>query len=951
MKITKALPAILALMLVLALGMTLVACSGGDDPCTDHVDADANGKCDNCDATVEPDGGDTGDGGTSGDGTISLVTGGAATFKVVASDETQTALGKSLTNFVKTLNQCIEEENVELVLDTNPATDTEIIVGPVTTRGTEYDLDPYAFGYDGYAVRVIGGKIIVLAGSNGAYRDALAYLEETVFGINDATEFIDNVTATSASGIEAPQTEFDLTVTVDGVDLKEYVFAINEGDEYAKSIIDETRVAIYKKTGAYLETVSIPDLTDGQYAFYLETLELNGDRTSDKGYAAYVDDEKNIHFESEFPDQFVNTVLEYLNSTIIENKKDTATISGGTIDDTDLRNIYYSDFGAVGDGVTDDFAAIKACHDYANLWGNTVHGDEGKTYYIGNGTNGDYVEVKTDTYWHGANFIIDDSEIEIHYDSDQCNKDYNGQCTECLTRGAPIFYLPNDREDVDVSAALKANLPLLGGYGESDNTQKLENWPLDYDALVVLGSTERKVFIRYGANADGGDDQYEAILVHADGTIDPSTPLTWDYTKISWATAHAADDKAITIDGALYDEDGNIVSVTDWLQKTTRPENNKYISTTRNIMVARSNSTIKNFDHRMTDDWEFRTPYAGILYVRNSHNTLFENIVLQQHDRKYHEGVISGTYEIGGSAANATSYVNVRVSNFFCDGGKWDYSSGAANATASTPGAVEYRGCMGSNYCRNFYFEGCTLTSFDAHKGLGNLKIVDCTFEHINIFGSGVAEIYDSVVYVDGGYAVFNFREDYGASWRGDVIIDNVTMKYCNDYKATNSNNELYVINSKRFIDFDFDKDKVNGSYMDGTGSTNYLPINVTIKDLKLVRYTYEYVSPSEITETEVALGTTYLYMYHRELFGYQEDISKFKDDGGYTTTTALSAPSMYISKTATLIYCSPTHRSLRISRSSTHPLRPKKIELNNFTVPVPFSARELCLIKILHKS
>lgn len=93
MKITKALPAILALMLVLALGMTLVACGGGDDPCTDHVDADANGKCDSCDATVEPDGGDTGDGGTSGDGTISLVTGGAATFKVVASDETQTALG------------------------------------------------------------------------------------------------------------------------------------------------------------------------------------------------------------------------------------------------------------------------------------------------------------------------------------------------------------------------------------------------------------------------------------------------------------------------------------------------------------------------------------------------------------------------------------------------------------------------------------------------------------------------------------------------------------------------------------------------------------------------------------------------------------------------------------------------------------------------------------------
>ncbi len=883
MKITKAFAAILALMLVLALGLTLVACGGGDDPCTEHFDADANGKCDNCDATVEPD-----EGGITGDGTISLVSGGAASFKVVASVETQTALGKSLTNFVKTLNQCIEEENVELVLDTQTATDIEILVGSVTTRGAEYALDPYALGYDGYAVRVIGNKIVVIAGSNGAYRDALAYLEETVFGINDSTEFIDNVTVTSASGIEAPQTEFDLTVTVDGADFKEYVFAINEGDEYAESIISEIRAAIYKKTGAYLETVLIPNLKDGQYAFYLETLELNGDRTSENGYAAYVDENKNIHFESEFPDQFVKTVLEYLKSTITENKKSKVTISGGTIEQKDLRNIYYSDFGAKGDGVTDDFAAIKACHDYANTWGNTVHGDAGKTYYIGKNTNGEAVLVQTDTYWHGANFIVDDSEIEIHYSSSQCNKDYNGKCTECLARSASIFYLDNDRADVNVSAALKANLPILGGYGESDNTQKFENWPLDYDSLVVLGSSERKVFIRYGANADGGDEQYEIILVHADGTIDPSTPLTWDYTNISWATAYAADDKPITIDGALYDEDGNIVSVTDWLQKTTRPENNKYISTARNIMVSRSNSTIKNFEHRMTDDWEFRTPYGGILYVNRSHNTLFENIVLQQHDRKYEAGVISGTYEIGGSAANATSYVNVRVSNFFCDGGKWDYSSGADNAVASTPGAVEYRGCMGSNYCRNFYFEGCTLTSFDAHKGLGNLKIVNCTFEHINIFGSGVAEIYDSTVYVDGGYAVFNFREDYGATWRGDVIIDNVTMKYCNDYKATNSNNELYVINSKNFIDFDFDKDNVNGSYVDGTGSTNYLPINVTIKDLKLVRYTYEYVSPSHIIETEVPLGTTYLYMYHRSLWGYKDDISKFKDDGGYTNNNRL---------------------------------------------------------------
>ena len=897
MKFTKALGVLLALALVLTLGLSLVACGGGEDTCTEHVDADANGKCDNCGATVETEGGDEGNGGTTA-GDITLITGGAATFTVVATNDVQTALGKTLTNFVKTINQCIEEENVELKLDTVDAQDIEIIVGPVTNRGAAYDLDPYALGYEGYAVRVIGTKILVIAGSTGAYKDALDYIEETIFGIDDSTFSIDDIVATSESGIEAPQTEFDLTVTVAGNDFKDYVFAIDPKDKQAKSIIDETRLAIYKKTGAYLETVSISDLKADQKALIIETLELNGERTSANGYAAYVDDNGNIHFESEFPDKFAETVLTYLNNTIIKNKKATATISKGTIDTQDLRNVYYSTFGAKGDGETDDFAAIKACHEYANKWGNTVNADAGKTYYIGKDTKGESIIVKTDTYMHGANFIVDDHEIEVHHTRpEQCNRDVNGECSECLTRGAPMFYFDNDKDDVDITKAMQQYLPIMGGYKESDNTTKFENWPLDYDALVVFGSNERKVYIRKGANADGGDDQYEAILVHADGTIDPSTPLTWDYTKVSWAYAYAADDKAITFDGALYDDKGNIVSMTNYHQITTRPENNAYNATSRNLYVARSNVTIKNFEHTMTDDWEFRTPYAGFLCVNRSNNTTFSNIILQTHDRKYHNGTLSGTYEIGGTAANDIKYYNVRVSNFFCDGGKWDYSSAIDGTPASTPGAVDYRGCMGTNYCRNFYFENCTLSSFDAHKGLGNLTIRNSTFEHINIFGmGGVAAIYDSTVYVDGGYAVFNFRDDYGATWRGDVIIENVTMKYSKDYKAGNAANELCIIHTKNFYDFDFDQELAgvdeNGKniYVDGKGSTNYLPVTVSIKNLKLVRYEYEYVSPSQIIETEVPLTQNYIYLYNVRLDGFKEDISKFQDDGGRTNLNRLIA-------------------------------------------------------------
>ena len=169
------------------------------------------------------------------------------------------------------------------------------------------------------------------------------------------------------------------------------------------------------------------------------------------------------------------------------------------------------------------------------------------------------------------------------------------------------------------------------------------------------------------------------------------------------------------------------------------------------------------------------------------------------------------------------------------------------------------------------------------------MVLVRCLY--INIFGmGGVAAIYDSTVYVDGGLAVFNFRDDYGATWRGDVIIENVTMRYSKDYKAGNSANELCVIHTKNFYEFDFDKELVNGEYVDGKGSTNYLPVTISIKNLKLVRYTYEYVSPSQIIETEVPLAQNYIYLYSPRLDGFHDDISKFLDDGGRTNANRLIA-------------------------------------------------------------
>jgi len=861
--------------------LALAACGGGEEtPCT-HESVGDDGKCTECgeqvnDPTPPP-----------ADGELVLVKDGKAKFNFVIG-VTNADAAMDINGFIAEFNELVDE-GAETVADiAGTVSDVEIIFGPVKSRGDAFKVDEHYLGPKGYEIKMIGTKIAIFAGAPENYEDAVKWLKKEIFGISKSTKSITDLTVTAESVAKLVESTYNVdSVKIAGNDLDDYVIVVDdplkisaEGDreKTLSKLASAAQAAFYANFGAWCEIVTAKNYDGESLAIILKVTDNDG--VSD-GYCATVTDGGNFVIESMYPDKMYGLAYDILITDIAATNKKTLKINKGVYEEKNLRDIYYSAFGATDNGKDDDdFAAIKACHEYANTWGHTVHADAGATYYIGHETNGESIPVMTDTFWHGAYFYFDDSEIEVHA---------NDNCLDCIIRQQAIFELESSYKAINMTEFFKSYITehgkLNGGYKESDNTTKIEGWDLPYDVLVQIGDSTRKVCIRDGVggthqNADGGDDQYELLLIHSDGTIDTSTPLTYDYTNISWATAYRIDDKPVTIDGG-----GATINTI-----ANRPSDNVYNAFSRNIAVYRSNVTVKNFKHIVTEEQLYRAPYAGIIYVNRCNNITFADIDLQTHKGRNHEGVQQGTYEIGGYSANDIKYFNIHSTNFFAEGLEDDFIP--SYDTPQVKGDVSRRGMMGSNYCRNFYFKDCFLGTFDSHKGMGNLTMENCTFAAAAIMGSGLVKIIDSTFYIDGRNTLLTMRQDYGASFRGDIVLENVELKYSKDYTAGNSSAKLMILKTG-FEDKDYDSEfshyDGNGRpvYVGGAGCTNYMPVSMTLKNVKLTKYQtvrfYVDENGRNAIEEKALTCNDEVYLFDRTVMETYAnvDISKFKDEGG----------------------------------------------------------------------
>ncbi len=384
--------------------------------------------------------------------------------------------------------------------------------------------------------------------------------------------------------------------------------------------------------------------------------------------------------------------------------------------------IRYSEYGAVGDGVTDDFDAIIKAHDAANEAGLKVRADAGATYYIGGANK--TAQIRTDTDWGDAKFLIDDTNVE--------------------NRNSHIFHVSSRLPSTQVTTVKTL----------AKNQAKLDlSFPRASFIAVTDNTTKR--YIRYGLNQNSGASQTDVFVVDQNGHVDEKTPIIWDFENITSMTAYPVDGETLIVRG------GHFTTIANQAEPPYR-----YYA--RGISVTRSNTVVDGVTHAVKDEFAHSAPYYGFLSISNCNRVTVQNCMLSGHTTHTTIGsagspVSMGTYDITVTRSTNVTFKNCKQLNDIHDTKLW--------------------GIFGSNYTKNITFDAVEFSRFDAHMGVANATIRNSVLGHqgINLIGSGVFLVENTKVC--GAYFI-NLRSDYGSTFDGEIVIRNCEYLPRNGAKA-----------------------------------------------------------------------------------------------------------------------------------------------------------------------
>jgi len=462
--------------------------------------------------------------------------------------------------------------------------------------------------------------------------------------------------------------------------------------------------------------------------------------------------------------------------------------------------VTYEEFGAVGDGVTDDFAAICRAHDYANEKGLPVKVNGEKTYYICNPVvDGEMrtAYIKTDVDWGTAKFIIDDTPISL----DDETKPWHGHVVFTAVSDHPKFRIEDEvtlREISEVGITKKSTRLAL---------------KLGYPAKIIAYSSGHKVFKRRGYGSWQGSPMHEIIVIDGEGNISEETPIMFDYVGIDYVDVIRLDIKPITIQGGEFTTLANNKNILRRRENGEIYYQGSYIA--RGIRINRSFTTVKGLKHYIKGEISpgeqvdengnlvaVMNPASGFYGAFEANHVTFLDCIMSGRRRSE----LAGSYEISGNAVNKIVFKNCRQINFFVT---LDEKHRVHPATEDTPGALTsmsgykvnghalmlHWGCGGTNFCKNMEFVDCVLSRFDAHCGLYHGRILNSTINGLEVVGMGKLTLENVRWFARGGQkyshannAIFYLRDDYASTWEGEMVLKNVDA-----YAVSDENCYAYI--------------------------------------------------------------------------------------------------------------------------------------------------------------
>lgn len=736
-------------------------------------------------APTDPGDGPDNPGGDPGDtpnDTLEIIKDGVANYTLVYDNTMDTKVIQAVEKWKSTLALLDIAFTSVAGYNVNKIQDCEILIGSTFTGRDGYTLDPVPYGIEGYAIKVQDSKIMINGGSPDATIAALKLFFEEYIGCvaTATTASLSNVSIAKTLLVEHRQ-QYDVTdVSVAGVSLNgAYIRANADGSENTAAQLLQAK--IYSLSGIWLNIKKPQDASGNK----IVVEKVAAGQAGPDGFRVFVSN-GTLTIQCAYDNAFPIAMEKFLEKTL-----DTATAAYNypATYSLSLRTniVYYTDFGADSYGVDDAFEAMKAAHDFANISGQIVMADKNNNgkYYIG--LHDESIQIKTNTDWGNAKITIDDRQLTKE------KSEYN----------IAVFDIAPDVEPYTLNLA---NLRLDMAKFKKGST----NIGLKFPGTVMLHIEDENTQVYKRTGTGESNNMGELLVVDKDGNLDPDTPFIFNYDQLTKITVYTSFEAPITVKGGEFTTRANQI------------KSDTYWSVERGMIVRRANTTVYGVKHYVTDEPAPSSmgscPYGGFYSVNGANNVTIENCLMTPHTTyKNASGGSNGSYDTGASKSNKVTWKNCTQTKDICDRTYW--------------------GVFASNFSKNLTLDGCTFSRFDAHRGLHNVTIKNSEIGYMQVLlvGSGTALIENSVIHGD---HLITLRDDYGATWEGDIIVKDCVLRATKNFLAS----EDVSIIQANWLSHDFGyKCYLPNVYIDGLECYNLDGTKINKDQIYLFRKFNEY--------------------------------------------------------------------------------------------------------------